>query len=313
MKKKLLALVLTVAMTIIGVKQVTTGPSTFDKLLELAVAADVAYDLEEEWAPKTQAELHNFIIAVLYQFAEEGFIGDPHYPTGLRSMEYGVYRSSISGTYSPTEDVVGLNIRYFTDPSWMLQDWLATLIHELVHAQGFMNEAQTETLAQETIASMANLGFPGMRKVLLDNIRRDAIGAAYYIARYGGTFSSNTSEAGGLFTRCIGCPSKWNTDEAKMAQLQVVRESVYTPEELRRSDARLRYWNTGDRGNNYPYVLDAYVVRPMAGVTEAACREGNLLGEQYVRIIRRLNEGRPVGPYKMDDFAYVLRDLGWSC
>jgi len=313
MKKKLLALVLTVAMTIIGVKQVTTGPSTFDKLLELAVAADVAYDLEEEWAPKSQAELHNFIIAVLYQFAEEGFIGDPHYPTGLASLEYGAYRSSIAGTYSPAEDVVGLNIRYFTDPSWMSQDWLATLIHELVHAQGFMNEAQTETLTQETIASMANLGYPGLRRVLLDNLRRDALAAAYYIAYYGGEFSSTTAGAGGVFSRCAGCGDDWNTNQAQVDKWATARASVFTSEELRRADARLRYWQTGERANNYPYVLDAYVVRPMAGTTEAACREGNLLGEQYVRVIRRLAETRAVGPYRMDDFAYVLKDLGWTC
>jgi hypothetical protein len=290
---------------------VTAPPSTFDKLLALAAAADAAFDAEVDWKPSTQAEVHNFVVAVLYQFAEEGFLGDPHYPAGLGSFEYGIARSAIAGTYDPGLDIVGLNVRFFTDEAWMQQNWMDVLVHELVHAQGFHNEAQTETLAQETVAAMANLGFPGMRRVLLDNIRRDALGAAYYIARYGGEFSSNTAGAGGIFTRCITCGDDWDTDAALMAKWQVARESMYTSAELRRSDARLRYWNTGERAFSYPYVLDAYVVRPMASTTEAACSEGTLLGEKYVRIVRTIS--REVGPFRLDDFAYVLRELGWEC
>jgi hypothetical protein len=155
---------------------------------------------------------------------------------------------------------------------------------------------------------MANLGFPGMRKALLDNIRRDALGAAYFIARYGGEFTSDTTNAGGIFTIIT---TGGTVDQGLLDKVMAARAAVYTPEELRRSDARLRYWTTGERARTYPAVLDAYVVRPMAGTTEAACREGNLLGQKYLRIVRDI--GREVGPYKLDDFAYALKELGWSC
>jgi hypothetical protein len=317
-KHKLAVGLLGVAMmlTATGVAvHVTAPPSTFDKLIALAVAADAQFDLEAtDWKPTTQLEADNLITAILYQFVEENFIGYPKYPAGgVTAQEYGSYRSTIAGTYNPDEDLVGLNVRFFTDEAWMQQNWMDVLVHELVHSQGFLNEAQTETLAQETIASMGNLGFPGMRKVLLDNIRRDALAAAYYLAIYGGTFQSQTSGVGGVFMTCLTCGDLYTPDAGQAAEWQAAREAVFTPEELRRSDARLRYWTTGARAFNYPWVLDAYVVRPMASTTEAACREGNLLGEKYLRSAAVAKVSVAVGPFRLDDFAYVLKELGWEC
>jgi hypothetical protein len=150
-----------------------------------------------------------------------------------------------------------------------------------------------------------------MRKVLLDNIRRDALGAAYFMVYYGGSFLSSSAGAGGLFSLCILCEDTFEVDAAQVSKLQAAREVIYTPAELRRSDARIRYWNTGMRARTYPAVLDAYVVRPLASMTEAACSEGTLLGEKYIRIVR--TKANSVGPFVVNDFAYALREMGWSC
>lgn len=318
--KRLIALAVGIVLGIGGLYFAANQPplSTFDRLLALAVAADKIADAEEAWAPTDKVEFDNLVASILYQIAEEGFVGSPRYPAVVTALEYGAYRSRIAGSYNPDQDIVALNMRYFTDPSWRNNSYLDTLVHELVHSQGFMNESQTETIATEVVAALANLDYPGFRQSLAEGMRGNALASAFFIAYYGGTFQTGSLQTSALSDSsiCLTCGDKLKTNAAQMAQWQKVREQVYTPVELRRTDARLRFWLQYEGGLVYKSVIDTYVVRPTASLFAGACSDGSLLTEKYARENRR--EGAEsvsslVGPFRVDDIAYFLREAGWTC
>src|SRR3989304_817781 len=181
-------------------------------------------------------------------------------------------RSAVAGTYSPPEGFIVLNERYLT-PAWGGESWLGPLINGLVTAQGYLVgdsstlESQTESVATEVLAAMANLNYPGARAELLDGLRRDALAMAYYIARFGGDPIHTTYTEDMQF-------SGWNSDPVLMNRLAAARQAIFTPTELARSDKRIRWWE--ERPAEYVQVLGKYVVTTITMELDAAWGSGTV-------------------------------------
>lgn len=301
----------------------------FDKMIRLAVIADEAYDaIDEDWRevrPRNGNHFISFVDEVVNQIHEEGASHGPIYPAGFEAMDYGPgRRSGVAGTYHPFEHVIGLNGRFFT-AAWDRVSWFGVMVHELVHAQGYLtSESQTELIAIEVVAAMANLGYPGAKADLLDGLRRDALAMAYYIARFEGGPRMSTVGPGNPAFQMEPDPAP-KPDEGKLARLDTVRRQIFTPAEYARSEKRLRWWN--ERADEYQVVLEKYVARVVTPLITAACGSG-VVDEQFTRhqlyagmkllwtgkewVVARVHEWR--NPLTMprlavDDLAFVLREL----
>lgn len=105
--------------------------------------------------------------AIVYENAS---VGDGIYPSAVIFIPYAGIRSfHIGGSTISDYLVVFVNERYLTDPSWNDErEVLATLVHELVHVQGFtfvngepeQFEAFTQAATLETLAGMCNYKTP---------------------------------------------------------------------------------------------------------------------------------------------------------
>lgn len=289
----------------------------FERLLRLARIADEMHDAaDDQWAeaaPQTQAELEQYALAIISQFAEEG-ISEGILPNSVGFAEYGIpMRSAVAGRYALRAKDVTLNARFVLDPGWRHKNYLGTLVHELVHAQGYYNEAQTEVLTGETLAALAAQGYPGVWSEFWDLVRRDAMSAAYYIAYFDGELIHTTTDAERI-TPCNPCDEP-TPDPVLMAQWEQARADIFTDEERRAYDKRLRFWL--NNGLDYEAVLRAYVVRPLTVLLDAACLDDPIVGERFERWMgpspnRGYRPGiGPVGPHRVDDFAALLTEAGY--
>lgn len=321
MKRKLVLILVTVLVALLaGVSSPRPERLVmFDRLLVLAVSADAAYDaLDPEWTaePQTWAEVRELVEEIVYQIAEEGASDQLVLPTDLRFIDYGPgRRSAVAGTYYPSIGSIALNKRFLT-PAWGDHSWLAVLIHELVHAQGYIVgdssalESQTEIIATEVTAAMANLNYPGAQAEVLDGLRRDALAVAYFIARFGGEPDHSTYSEG-----------QWTgqANAALLDRLSQVRAQVFSPTELARVEKRLRWWD--ERPDEYAGVLSRYYSKVVTMLLDAACGTG-VMAEGFMQ---RRFQPRPGGgyliemsgdyempPLLVDDLAYILRkELGF--
>jgi len=249
----------------------------FDNLLRLAALADREYDtLDVKWSmvePQTWPDLYQLVKEIVYQIDEEGATTQLIMPTSVGFVDYGPgRRSAVAGTYDPSYGIIVLNERFLT-PSWGEQSWFSTLVHELVHAQGYFVgssatlESQTEIVATEVVAAMANLDYPGARADLLSGLRGDALAVAYYIARFnGGPIHTTNTDNQNLTVSFRG------GDSGMMARWQSVRQALLTPTELARSDKRVRWWE--ERPWEYAEVLGKYAVTTLTMELDASCGTG---------------------------------------
>lgn len=298
----------------------------FSNLLTLAQKADAEFDtLDAKWAevgPQNWAELRELVREIVYQIGEEGATEQSVLPTDLVFMDFGPgARSAVAGRYYANLGAISLNERYLTS-AWADQSWLGVLVHELVHAQGYFVgssptlESQTEIVAAEVLAAMANLNYPGARAELLDGLRRDALSMAYYIARFGGSPIHTT------YVDDLVIPGSFDADPALMARLDAVRAAVFTPTELARAEKRIRWWN--EQPVAYRNMLSKYVVTTLTMELDAACGSGSMSEsfQQYRLIGQITSAGSSLGlswgvavsrpPFQTDDLAYVLKDeLGY--
>lgn len=291
----------------------------FDHLLTLAQKADAEYDAipKSDTQPQSWPELQVLVKEIVYQINEEGASPQGILPADLSFEDFGPgRRSAVAGMYSSETGDIILNDR-FLYPAWDGQSWLSTLVHELVHAQGYFVgpsstlEAQTEIVATEVMASLANLGYPGARADLLDGLRRDALSMAFYIAQFGGSPIHSTY---------VDAPAVGAPDEAMLARLASVRADVFTPAELSRVEHRLRWWM--QHSAEYVGVLARYVVKTTTIEIDAACSVDTTVGEPFQRfpLIGMVQRYRPMrlapvwgdaetlSPLLVDDLSYVLRD-----
>jgi len=313
-----LAAVIMLSVIVVGGLQ-ASRESDFDRLLRLAAIADQQYDaIPEDWPeaqPKDWFEFQTMALTIISQFVEEE-ISEGVVPKDIRFVEYGmVTRSKIAGTYTPESNVVGLNARYVTDPVWLKINYQSVLVHELVHAQGYHNESETEAITAEVMAALANLNYPGFRKDFWDGIRRDALGTAYFIARYGGDLI-HTTDSGDFGDLCLAnCEYKANP--AQMAQLQAARQAIFTPDELRRTDKRLRFWTNPNFANAYLFVLAQYSVKPMTAILDVACESSPIYENSFHRVlVSRFNgvleeHNVKTDPLPIDDIAYLFEAAGF--
>ena len=304
----------------------------FGRLLVLAQKADAEYDalLRVEGVaaqPESWTELYILVKEIIYQIDEEGATTQLIRPASVMFADFGPgRRSAVAGTYATADGAIVLNERFLT-PAWGDSSWLSTLIHELVHAQGYLVgdsstlESQTEIVATEVLAAMANLNYPGARAELLDGLRRDALAMAYYIARFGGDPIHTTYTEDMQF-------SGWNSDPVLMNRLAAARRAILTPTELARSDKRIRWWE--ERPAEYVQVLGKYVVTTITMELDAACGSGTV-AEAFQQAeflnpepqltwdgtVWGMQMGATWGstielpPLRLDDLAYVLDGLGY--
>ncbi len=287
----------------------------FDRLLTLAVSADREFDKITEVAPQPEnwREAWALVKEIIYQIEEEGASTQIIPPTDLSFADFGPgTRSAVAGFYSETSGAIVLNERYLYPGLW--GSWLSTLVHELVHAQGYFVgasstlEAQTEITATEVLAAMANLGYPGARAELLDGLRRDALKMAFYIAQFGGSPIHSSFDAP---------PVAGTADPVMLARLAAANAAVFTPTELARMDHRTRWWM--ESAAEYVGVLARYVVKTTTIEVDTACSESETVGENFQRFelyewIGNKGESHwswtkaPVQVVlHMDDLAYVLK------
>ena len=303
----------------------------FGRLLVLAQKADAEYDtLTPAADPESWSELYLLVKEIIYQIEEEGATTQLIRPASVMFADFGPgRRSAVAGTYAVIAGAIVLNERFLT-PAWGDSSWLSTLIHELVHAQGYFVgdsstlESQTEIVATEVLAAMANLDYPGARAELLDGLRRDALAMAYYIARFGGDPIHTTYTEDMRF-------SGWNSDPVLMGRLTAARQAIFTPTELARSDKRIRWWE--ERPAEYVQVLGKYVVTTITMELDAACGSG-AVAETFQQAEFEVYEPKLVfspttgvwemskagvgwgktidlPPLRMDDLAYILNELGY--
>jgi len=304
----------------------------FANLLTLATKANLAYQREPavDGRPRDWTEFYEQVKEIVYQIEEENASLQLVDPTGFAFVDYGPgRRSAVAGSYSSVRGNIVLNER-FIQAAWGDQSFLSVLIHEIVHSQGYFVgtsetlESQTEIVATEVLAAMANLNYPGARRELLDGLRRDALTMAYYLARFDGDPHHTTYGA-------YPVASPWNDgDPDLLAEWERVRASIFTPAELARSDKRIRWWL--ERPEEYVQVLAKYVVTTTTMELDAACGSGrigeNFLQYDYLGIQDQLAWDRAsrtwvmapfaawgdiiaLPPLEMDDLAYVLGGLGY--
>jgi hypothetical protein len=311
-----------------------------DKLIDLAERADTAYDkIDETWedvAPTTWAEVREMVKEIVFQINEEGATTQVIGPTNVTFQMFPQgQRSAVAAYYREDTGEIVLNERFVTPGAW--GEWLSTMVHELVHAQGYFVgesstlEAQTEIIATEVLASMANLGYPGAQAALLDGLRRDALKEAFYIAQFGGAPIHSTYDApptrGGILlydSTSYDPPLPENrADQAMLDKVNAANARIFTTEELARGDHRTRWWM--DHAAEYEGVLARYVVKTTTIEIDASCAAGSHdIAEQFQHYVLKQNTNdrgatwtywsdRPeLVTIRMDDLAYVLHnELGF--
>jgi len=307
-----------------------------NRLIDLAYKADAAYDkIDESWAdvaPKDWGQVQQMVKEIIFQINEEGATNQVIPPTNVTFEMFPVgQRSAVAAYYSELTGAVVLNERFILAGNW--GEWLATMIHELVHAQGYFVgesstlEAQTEIIATEVLASMANLGYPGARAALLDGLRRDALKEAFYIAQFGGSPIHSTYDTPpGQHQLDLPSAAFYDPplpinypDQTMLNKLAAVNASIFTSDELARADHRTRWWM--DRADEYEGVLARYVVKTMTIEIDASCAAGTHdASEQFQHFTLYQNENdrgdtwtywstKPTKvTLRLDDLAYVLHN-----
>jgi hypothetical protein len=292
----------------------------FDRLITLAQSADAAYDqLDPVWSarPLTKTGLWILVKEIVFQIEEEGASLQIVRPTNLQLIDYGKgRRSAVAGTYYPSLGLVAINERFYT-PAWGDQNYLGVLVHEIVHAQGYFVgpsatlESQTEIVSKEVLAAMANLGYPGARADFLDDLRRNALSMAYYIARFGGSPIHTTYNEHAPATNR-------QADAGMLERLGAARKSIFTAEELARADHRLRWWE--QHSYEFEEVLAKYVVTTVTMELEAGCSDNYEMAESFQQYgfygygdfgLRWGENPVTLPPLVMDDFGYFLRELNF--
>lgn len=290
----------------------------FAKYISLAYKADAAFDLiDEDWdevSPKSWTEMQAQVKEIVYQIQEEGASEQLISPTSMSFRDFGPgRRTAVAAYYRQDTGEIVLNERYIYPGAF--GSWLATLVHELVHAQGYFVgesstlEAQTEITATEVLAALANLGYPGARADLLDGLRRDALKAAFYIAQFDGAPIHSTYDAP---------PVAGKPDARMLAAVDEANRAIFTPTELARVDHRTRWWM--ESSDEYIGVLARYVVKTATIEIDAACSASEIVSENFQRFWLQVitNDRGVVWTYwnkqprlvklHMDDLAYVLKN-----
>jgi len=317
----------------------------FARMERLARAADAAYDAEiaenGPWTaeaallrnartfnePVTNLEIKSIFMSVLHQIQEEGIVATARMPS-IAIFPWWV--NSPAGTYDPEKDVVGLNPRFIYDRGWRANDnsWFSTLVHELIHAQGVYAgpseylEAETETLTYEVMAGFANRNYPGARAELLRGIRADALWTMWWIAQ--GRPVLTSIKDNGYYVCNVGAAICTPTENAaRMAAWADLRAAILTPAELRHGDKSYRWWRERP-GKAFEVVIWKYIVPVIVPLYANACTDARL-DEGYELVNRRFMASAdykvyPIPyshsavyeqrPLLVDDFAYVLNELG---
>lgn len=311
------AVLLLLSLAIIGVSVVDSVPTErerwFGELLRLAQTADATYEetLDQDgiaWEPYTREELDDLVLEIVFQINEENASDQIIMPASVNPRYYPpLRRSGVAGSYNPEAMEVYLNSRFFTT-AWGSRSYLSTLTHELVHAQGFLNETQTEITALEVVAAMANLDFPGMRADILLDLRGHALAMAYYIARFEGGPIDTTFDLGGFPALGLSAEApEWDVDAGMVFLWQQARKDILSPDELARSDKRIRWWE--ERPAEYRQVLRAYTVPVMTMILGQGCGD-QVLDEQFHRYVA------VEGPWHMEADEngknHRVDTLGWA-
>jgi hypothetical protein len=281
----------------------------FDQLLALASAADAAYDAEPAWAEvraswdgKTDA----LVDLILAQFVEEGVVAAPVPPSSISWVDYEPRRGrSTAGQYDRGSGAITLNHRYDWDPAYARIPYLWTLIHELLHAQGFEDESATESLTFEVVAALGNLDEPGFRGALHERLRRAALLSADCLANDGGRMIASLHGSSVCLPYETGC-RELSPSTVLRDRLAEHRGTLLTPRERRRAETRLRRWDASGRYR----LLDIYNARPLAIAMVAACSDDRKPGDAFPR---RVDDGREEIRPQFDDLAYALDEIGIPC
>ena len=283
-----------------------SDPTVFARFLVIARAADALWDATpDDWeAPADDAALAELVATVVAQLAEEGLPHAGHVPESVGYADFGADRSSLAGRYVRWVDEVTVNERFRTD--WADQNYLDILIHELTHAQGYGNEAQTQLVTWEVIAALGNLGLPGAWTGFLDGLRRDTLAMAWWMAAYGVEPPMTTRGATGVRS-CgrDGCPEA-TADGPLMAQVDAAKRAVFTAAEYRRAAKRLRFWTTN--GRDFAGVTETYVVRPLMVILGAIC-DDDPTAIEWLDWSGGVGT-EPVPPMRLDDMDAAFRELG---
>jgi hypothetical protein len=297
----------------------------FDSLLDLAERADRALGAEPEWREVSHEwghDLHRIARAVMIQFVDLGMVRperssvlatgtspSARWPESISWENYAGDASRVIGRYYTVEKRVSLNRRYLDDAGWRNRSYLAPLVHELIHAQGYTDEMVTESLTLVTLASLGNLNSPGFRRTALEQLRNDALWSAYNIAtRHGNMLPTLWEYDCQNYRYGYECPPVEPPNERMLAQLNDVRRLLLTDAELRYSDARIRWWERHD----IETLLSLYVSKPLAFALQAGCSEPALMpdNENWKRVVEGESFKQAV---LADDLAYLLDEIGWRC
>jgi len=295
----------------------------FDALLELAQAADTAADAEPAWTqerPVYGDDLDRLATIVLNGIADYGLTdpaaadatGGPHRPKSVTFEDFAYEASKVAGRYYETEDRIGLNSRYLADPVWQRRGYLKVLTHELIHAQGYRGEVQTEAIALQVVAALGNEGEPGFRRALLEELRNDALWSAYAIAAHHTYFVADDDVRPacdtGIDVHGYTCIPVAPPNEAMLDRLNVVRQRVFDPVELSYSDYKIRWWER----HEFSLLVNNYVMPPLAFTLTAYCRSPHTLPDSPSW--QRTIDGQPVpATLPADEGNYVLASTGWQC
>lgn len=286
----------------------------FDSLLELAVRADHAVDAEPAWTdtrPMYADDLGRVTTIILNGLQDYGFV-TPHRPKSVTFEDYGADASMIAGRYYESEDRVSLNDRYLSDPVWERRGFLKVLTHELIHAQGYRGEVQTETIAIQVVAALGNEGEPGFRRATLEEIRNDALWSAYAIAAHHAYFVADDNIrpacTTGLDEHGYTCAPVGPPNEAMLSRLDQVRQAVFDPQELRYSDYRVRWWEKREIG----LLMSNYVIPPLAFTLQAYCGSPHEL-PSTAGWQPEVNGTHVIASLPADEADFLLADIGWHC
>jgi hypothetical protein len=87
--------------------------------------------------------------------------------------------------------------------------------------------------------------------------------------------------------------------------VDVVRRSIFDPDELRRARARERYW-LGRSRHDYDVVLGSYVAEPLGALLSVTCGSGE---QRQIKLVR--DEGWPPLFPSADDTRALFQEIGW--
>ena len=293
----------------------------FDRMLAIAQMADREYKaalkVDQPWTvvePKSLDQLKYLVYSVVAKEWELD-ITPGIMPRDVFFGEFNpALRSGVAGVTYTAVGIVQLNARYLADPSWS-GSWFETLIHELTHVQGYLNEAQTETLAIDVLGSFANNNYPSALSLFWKMVRDDALRMAWYFATWEHTgFIHTTQQAlpSALFSNCSPCTIPAG-DADLLAKLDSVRAGVQTPAEFRYFDARTRFWRHS--GSSYRAILEAYTVPVLTVLLDNACGAASIEENTFDRFDDYISPGGIVFGWGkvLEDFSdstYLLKQAG---